>query len=79
MIKSILNFIKEKNLIKPNDKIVVGFSGGPDSTFLLHILKQLQSEFSIEIIAAHLNHEWRDLAEKDEQFCTASAKTLKII
>lgn len=66
----VLNAIKDNNLIKDGDKVVVGFSGGPDSTTLLHILNKIKNEkiFDFEIIAAHINHGLRENAILDEEF-----------
>jgi len=66
----VLNAIKNNNLIKDGDKVVVGFSGGPDSTTLLHILNKIKSEkiLDFEIVAAHINHGLRENAILDEEF-----------
>lgn len=73
--EKIKNFIKKHNLIAQNAKIVLGLSGGPDSVFLLHILSELKQDNLIqEIIAAHLDHEWRPESPQDEQFCAKIAK-----
>lgn len=56
-------------IIPHNSKLIIGLSGGPDSVFLLHQLAQLQKELRLELIAAHLNHGWRQEAARDEQFC----------
>jgi tRNA(Ile)-lysidine synthase len=56
-------------LIPKNSRLIVGFSGGPDSTFLLHILIQLQQSHNLTIIAAHVNHQWRDNAYQDGTWC----------
>ncbi len=40
-----------------NRTAVVGFSGGPDSTCLLHVLLQLRDELKIELVAAHFDHQ----------------------
>lgn len=40
----------------PGDRLVVGFSGGPDSTALLLGLSQLARRFPLEILAVHLDH-----------------------
>ena len=37
----ICNNIIENNLIEKDDKILIAFSGGPDSVFLYYILKYL--------------------------------------
>ncbi len=66
----VLNAIKNNNLIKDGDKVVVGFSGGPDSTTLLHILNKIKIEkiLDFEIVAAHINHGLRENAVLDEEF-----------
>lgn len=69
LLKKIHTFITQKNLIPENSTIIVGLSGGPDSVFLLYLLVDLQKEKNLKIIAAHLNHEWRTEAIKDEQLC----------
>ena len=46
LFREILNINKKYNLIESNDVIVVGFSGGPDSVFLVEMLKKLQYFFN---------------------------------
>lgn len=66
-------------LIPTNSSIIVGFSGGPDSVFLLHFLHQLRKERNLMLYAAHLNHEWRGAeADEDAVFCKAMAADLEI-
>ena len=43
IIENKLRKIIENNLIEKNDKILIAFSGGPDSVFLYYILKLSQS------------------------------------
>ena len=43
LFREILKVNKKYNLIESNDVIVVGFSGGPDSVFLVEMLKKLQN------------------------------------
>lgn len=59
--KKLLNTIQRETLIKEGDKVLVAFSGGPDSSCLLHILASLQEELGIELYSAHLNHQIRGL------------------
>lgn len=66
--------IDEYGMIKSGDKIVVGVSGGPDSITLLHLLLRYSRHYGIQLIAAHLNHNFRPgYAEKEaeyvEEFC----------
>ena len=37
-------------------RLVVGFSGGLDSTVLLHLLMQMQSAHKRELLAVHIHH-----------------------
>ena len=69
MFKKVLSYIKDNNLIKSGDKILVALSGGPDSMCLLNILFELKEELKIDISAAHLNHLLRgEDAFKDEEY-----------
>lgn len=64
------NLIVKHNLINKNDKVIVAFSGGPDSLSLLNILNNIKETLQFEIYAAHLNHMLRGIdAYKDAMFC----------
>lgn len=66
VFEKVLSTINKYDLIQPEDKIVVGISGGPDSVCLLHVLSKLKEELNIELYAAHLNHQIRGIeAQKD--------------
>lgn len=67
--KEIQNFINKYNLLPIGSRVVIGLSGGPDSVFLLNFLSSLARLGHIEVIAAHLDHEWRPESGKDEEFC----------
>ena len=64
--------------IKDQPKIVLGLSGGPDSIFLLHILAELKNEGSIELVATHLDHQWRAESADDVEFCQQICTKLNI-
>lgn len=70
IIEKIKETVKKHDLIKRGDSIVVGFSGGPDSTCLLHSMYLLKDYFGIDKIAAvHINHMYRgEAAFSDERF-----------
>ncbi len=65
-------------LIEPHDRIIVGFSGGPDSVFLVHALRDLFPETELHL--AHLDHGLREGSSEDAEFCRnfAGALGLKI-
>lgn len=73
-LRKILKFIKENNLLSAGSKVLVGFSGGADSTALCYSLLTLKSALNIEIEAAHVNYNLRgedSLADRQyvEHFC----------
>ena len=66
----VLETIRQNNLIQPKEKVIVAFSGGPDSVCLLHLLHELKAELDIELYAFHLNHQIRGLdAHRDAWYC----------
>ena len=75
LFREILKLNKKYNLIENNDTIVVGFSGGPDSVFLVEMLKKLQYFFNFKIYLVHINHLLRgEDADSDENFSFEYAK-----
>ncbi len=65
------------SLLKDNDKVVVGLSGGPDSMCLLDILLSLNKK--IEIICAHINHNIRKESAEEEKFVKDYCSKRKVI
>jgi len=78
LIKQIDQFITKYNLMPVNTKIVLGFSGGADSVFLLYLLADKYHNGSISLVAAHLDHEWSSDSYKYEQFCRKMACKLNV-
>ena len=67
IIKKITFQNKDENSVPP--KIILGLSGGPDSVFLFLVLKELHDSNKINLIAAHLDHGWREESIKDLELC----------
>lgn len=65
----VLNYIQKNEMLPEGAKVVVGFSGGGDSTALLTVLGELRPLLKIELFAIHINHLIRDEAGEDEAFC----------
>ena len=62
-------------LLPPEETVVVGVSGGPDSLCLLHVLNRLRGEYRIELHVAHLNHRMRGSeADADAAFVARLAE-----
>ena len=65
--------------LSPNAPILVGLSGGADSSALLLMLKIYSEQSGAKIYAAHLNHCIRgEEADRDERFCKELAESLGI-
>lgn len=72
MRRKVLQTIREYRMIEKGDHVLVGFSGGADSTALLMLLWQLREQLGITVSACHLNHLLRgEEAERDEAFVRA--------
>ncbi|MGL5151988.1 MAG: tRNA lysidine(34) synthetase TilS [Clostridium sp.] len=79
MKDEVLKFIKNNNLINDGDKVLVAFSGGPDSVCLLNLLTELKDELKIELGAAHINHLLRGYeAFKDEEYGEAFCEKIGV-
>ena len=84
MDKLLLKFEKSLNEIdrldiSGNDKIIVAYSGGADSSLLLHLTVRWFVPRGVAVEAAHLNHMIRgEEADLDEAFCRDTAEQLGI-
>jgi len=56
LLEKVKETIEKYRMFSPDTKVVVGVSGGPDSSTLLHLLCHLKSEYDLDLWAAHLNH-----------------------
>lgn len=67
------------SLLKPNDTIIIGLSGGPDSMCLLDIVLKLKKK--INIICAHINHNIREESKEEmvfiQEYCQKKQITLE--
>ena len=69
MKEKLLKTINEHGLIQPNQHIVTGLSGGPDSVCLFYLLLSLRESMNLHICPVHINHKFRPgAAEKDQQY-----------
>lgn len=75
----VLKFIREKDLVKAGQKLLVAVSGGPDSVCLLYTLYQLQKELDIKLHIAHLNHQLRgEESAADARYVEEVARKLNL-
>jgi len=79
LIDKVKKIIKEENLIKAGDNVLVGASGGIDSTVLLHVLFELSKLIDFKIGIAHLNHQLRgEESTRDEMFVADLARKFSV-
>ncbi|MBR5991826.1 MAG: tRNA lysidine(34) synthetase TilS [Clostridia bacterium] len=71
--------ISRCEMLEDGDTVIVGLSGGADSTALLRVLCELKTEYNLNLIAAHVNHGIRGAeADRDEAFCKELCKKLGV-
>ncbi len=74
MIKTFESELLAEKLLKQDDRVVVGVSGGPDSMALLHLFVELNSrpDWNLQLHVAHLNHGLRgESGDQDAAFVQA--------
>ena len=68
MIKKVLNYINQYEMIRPDDSIVAGVSGGADSVCLLFVLLEIRKQIPFTLKVVHVNHGIRKEAAADADF-----------
>jgi len=78
MKKEFSDIIKD-NLPKKS-AVILAFSGGPDSVYLLNKLLEIKKQHGLKVIIAHFNHKLRGKESgKDEAFSKKTAEKYKLI
>ena len=74
-IQKIQQFINHQNLFTPDQKLIVGVSGGADSVFLIHVLHEL----GYSCMIAHCNFHLRgEESDRDALFVKSLAEKLNL-
>ncbi len=76
--KKFYETVKKNSLIKKNDKILIGFSGGPDSTALALLLKRFSLYENTKITLAYLNHLLREDSMEEEEMVKKISEKLSL-
>ncbi|SIS62088.1 tRNA lysidine(34) synthetase TilS [Salimicrobium flavidum] len=73
------DFVRKHQLLNEGDTIIVAVSGGPDSLALLYYLYEHKQEFSLEIIAATIDHGLRgEESREDTAYVRTVCETLSL-
>ncbi len=70
----VLNFLKER--VEKGSPLLLGFSGGPDSTALLYLLLEVQKSIPFELHLAHVDHKQRKESSLEAKELKALAERL---
>ena len=75
----VLQLMRREQLVPPGARVVAALSGGADSVALTLLLRELAGpgEFVLAGVA-HLNHQLREAADGDEQFCRELAASFSL-
>ena len=77
VFEKFIRAIKDHALLDRGDRVVAAVSGGADSVALLTLLLEVRTQFELELIVAHLNHNLRGKAsDEDEEFVRVLARRL---
>ena len=69
MQKKIEQYVSKWDMLKKEDRVITGVSGGADSICLLFVLLELQKKIPFELIVVHVNHGLRgEEADGDEAY-----------
>ncbi len=74
MLERLRRHLTETGLISEGSRLLVGYSGGADSTCLVHLLQALNVDF----VAAHLHHGQRVEADKEMALCEAFCQSIDV-
>lgn len=78
IIQRFIKTYSRLDLIKKNDRILVGVSGGPDSICLLYLLNSIKKKLNLYLHIAHLDHGLRKDSHQDRTFVKDLVKKLNL-
>jgi len=78
LIDKLKKTIRKFGLLKQNDRVIVGISGGPDSVALILSLRGIAKEFNLTLHACHLDHMLRKDSAGDAAFVRKLCEKLSV-
>ncbi|AFN73681.1 Putative cell cycle control ATPase [Melioribacter roseus P3M-2] len=77
--EKVINFIKEHELVKEGDNLLIALSGGPDSVFALSFFIKYSGKYKCLLHAVHFNHHLRGKeSDRDRDFAVSLCDKLKV-
>ncbi|MGN0383353.1 MAG: tRNA lysidine(34) synthetase TilS [Eubacterium sp.] len=79
MYNKVLTYVQQNNMLKPEDSVIAGISGGADSVCLLMVLSRMSKEIGFALMAVHVNHHMRGAdADGDQSFVEQLCRNMDI-
>jgi tRNA(Ile)-lysidine synthetase-like protein len=78
LLYKINNLITERNLLQPNQRILIAVSGGQDSICILRILFQLKIKWNWKLGIIHCDHRWTSISKYQAEHVACLAVNLQI-
>src|SRR2546425_10312857 len=82
VFRQVVAAVRQKKLLRPDDRVLVAVSGGPDSVCLVLVLHELRQRGvlpGLDLHVAHVNYSLRgEESEKDEAYVRDLGNTLKL-
>ncbi|MGB5698109.1 MAG: tRNA lysidine(34) synthetase TilS [Polyangiales bacterium] len=78
IVSTVRRTLQERGLVSAGDHVLVGCSGGPDSTSLLHVLHRLRNDLGITLSVASIDHGLRPESALEVEQVGAFAATLGV-
>ena len=74
----VLSFVRQEELFRGGDRVLVAVSGGPDSVALLHLLAGWRQELGLELAVGHFDHGLRRESQEEAAWVAGLAERLKL-
>ena len=76
IVINVLKTVESFNMIEDGDKILISISGGPDSTFLTHLLYLIRPVFNLTLYGFCLDHMTRSGESARDALFAATASVV---
>lgn len=78
MFQDFNQILQEHNLLKKDNHILLAVSGGVDSIVLFHLMQNIPETKRPKLSVAHVNHQLRPEADREEQFVKQLASRYRV-